>query len=158
MKGNIMKRIFSTILIGLTVLAFSPGTFAAGEKGTAEEALALTKKAIAYIKANGREKSFAEFNNPAGQFRDRDLYIFVIDMNGKMLAHGSIARLINKDVLDMKDADGKPLIKEFIDVAKAKGSGWVDYKWPNPTSKAVEPKSSYVEKLEDMVVGCGIYK
>lgn len=153
-----MKKLLSIFAFGIATLLFSAGALAAGEKGTKDEAQAMVKKAIAYLKANGREKAIAEFNNPTGQFRDRDLYVFVIDLNGKMLAHGSIARLVNKDVLDMKDADGNPLIRNFIEVAKAKGSGWVDYKWPNPTTKAVEAKSTYVEKLDDMVVGCGIYK
>jgi cytochrome c len=153
-----MKKLLSTILFGLAALAFNHAAFAAGDKGTADEATALTKKAVAYLKANGKEKAFAEFSNPTGQFRDRDLYIFVIDFNGKSLAHGANAKLIDKNMADLKDADGKPFIKDFIEVAKSKGKGWVDYKWPNPTTKAIEAKSSYVEKADDFIVACGIYK
>jgi cytochrome c len=153
-----MKKFLSTILFGLAALAFNHAAFAAGDKGTADEATALTKKAIAYLKANGKEKAFAEFSNPTGQFRDRDLYIFVIDFNGKSLAHGANAKLIDKNMADLKDADGKPFIKDFIEVAKSKGKGWVDYKWPNPTTKAIEAKSTYVEKADDFIVACGIYK
>jgi cytochrome c len=153
-----MKKLLSTILFGLAALAFNHAAFAAGDKGTADEATTLTKKAVAYLKANGKEKAFAEFSNPTGQFRDRDLYIFVIDFNGKSLAHGANAKLIDKNMADLKDADGKPFIKDFIEVAKSKGKGWVDYKWPNPTTKAIEAKSSYVEKADDFIVACGIYK
>ena len=58
----------------------------------------------------------------------------------------------------MKDVDDKHFIKAFLDVAATKGSGWVDYKWPNPVSKASEKKSTYVEKAGDLVIICGIYK
>ncbi|RZI44625.1 histidine kinase [Herbaspirillum sp. HC18] len=152
-----MKKLLCAILFGLTTLAFIPASFAA-DKGTADEATALAKKAIAFIKANGKEKAYAEFTNPNGQFKDRDLYIFVVDFNGKTLAHGANPKLVDKNMIELKDADGKLFVKEFIDVAKAKGKGWVDYKWPNPVTKAIEAKSSYVEKVDDVLIACGIYK
>jgi cytochrome c len=140
--------------------AFAPvGVASAAERGTAEEASALVKKGIAYLKANGPEKSYAAFNDPQGQFVDRDLYLFVIDMTGKMLAHGANKKLLGKNLIELKDADGKAFLKEFIDVANKKGKGWVDYKWPHPQTKAIESKSSYVEKLDDgTMIGVGIYK
>jgi cytochrome c len=152
-----MKKLFKAIVFGLFALSFNMAAVAA-DKGSAEEATALVKKAIAYLKANGKEKAFAEFNNPNGQFKDRDLYIAVNDMNGKMLAHGANPKLIDKNLIDLKDAEGKYFIKGFIELAGSKGKGWVDYKWPNPLTKAVEQKSSYVEKMDDLVVICGIYK
>ena len=152
-----MKKLISTLLFGMTAILFSHGALAA-DKGSADEAAALTKKAIAYLKANGKEKAFAEFNKSNGQFTDRDLYVFVMDLNGKILAHGANPKLLDKNLFDVKDADGKLFAKEFIDVAKTKGKGWVDYKWPHPTTKAIEAKSTYVEKIDDMLVGCGIYK
>lgn len=153
-----MKKLLSAVFMSLATMLFSQGALASGGKGSADEATALTKKAVAYMKANGKEKAFAEFNNPGGQFKDRDMYIFVVDFNGKTLAHGANAKLVDKNMLELKDADGKLFIKEFIDVAKGKGNGWVDYKWPNPVTKAIEAKSSYVEKVDDMLVACGIYK
>jgi len=124
----------------------------------AADATAMVKKAVSYIKEHGKEKALAEVNNPAGMFKKGELYIFVTDVQGKMLAHGVNAKLIGKDLIDLKDSDGKFFVKEYIDVAKAKGSGWSDYKWVNPTTKAIELKSTYVEKVDDLVVGCGIYK
>lgn len=139
--------------------AFLPVGASAAERGTAEEASALVKKGIAYLKANGPEKSYAAFNDPQGQFVDRDLYLFVFDMTGKTMAHGANKKLLDKNLIDLKDADGKAFIKEFIDVANKKGQGWVDYKWPHPVTKAIEHKSSYVEKLNDNTfIGVGIYK
>jgi len=133
---------------------------AAEAKGSAQEATAMVDRAVAYLKENGKEKAFAEFANPANtQFHDRDLYVFVYDMNGVALAHGNNPKMVGKNLLDMKDSDGKFIIRGFIDVAKGKGKGWVDYKWPNPATKALEQKSSYVVKTDGgLIVGAGIYK
>lgn len=152
-----MKQLFKTILCGM--LAFGLQSAAsATERGTADEAVKLVKKAIAYIKANGKEKAFAEFSNPNGQFKDRDLYIMVYDMQGNNKAHGANAKLIGKNLSEIKDADGKYIVKSFIETATGKGIGWVDYKWPNPVSNVVESKSTYVEKYDDILLGCGVYK
>lgn len=152
-----MIKTIAAITTVLLAMFANTATFAA-DFGTAEEATAMVKKAIAYLKANGKEKAFAEFSNPSGQFKSKDLYIFVQDMKGTMLAHGGNDRLIGRDLLELKDADGKFFVKSLIEVASGKGSGWVDYKWTNPTTKAIEPKSSYIEKVDDVFVGCGIYK
>ena len=152
-----MKKLFRGIAFSLLALAFNIGAVAA-DKGSAAEATALVKKAVAYIKANGKEKAFAEFSNPAGQFRDRDLYITVAGTNGKMFAHGVNPKLIDKNLMDLKDVDGKFFVKDYIELATSKGSGWVDFKWPHPITKVIEQKSFYVEKLDDLVIGCGIYK
>lgn len=152
-----MKKLFQGIVFGLFALTFNIAAVAA-DKGSAEEATALVKKAVAYLKANGKEKAFAEFSNPNGQFKDRDLYIVVNDMNGKNLAHGVNPKLVDKNLIDLKDVDGKYFVKGFVELASSKGKGWVDYKWPNPVTKAIEQKSSYIEKVDDMIVLCGIYK
>jgi cytochrome c len=149
-----MKALLQAFFLSLmcSTLAF------AGERGSADEAVALVQKAVAYMKANGKEKAYAEFNNPNGQFKDRDLYIFVIDMNGMEWANGANQKIVGKNVMDLKDAEGKMMVKAFIDLAKSKGKGWVDYKWPNPIQKTVENKSTYLEKYEDVLVASGIYK
>lgn len=141
-------------------MASAPATLAA-EKGTAIEATALVKKAAAYLKENGKEKAYAEFNNTSGQFVVKDLYVFVYNTNGDGItrAHGANPKLIGKNLLELKDADGVPIVKKFLEVANSKtGHGWVDYKWPNPTTKILEPKSTYIERVDDVFIGCGIYK
>jgi cytochrome c len=153
-----MKRFFQFLWALCAVAVFSASASAA-ERGTADEAMAMTKKAVALYKAQGAEKAFAEFNRPDGPFRDRDLYIFVYDKSGTVLAIGSNPKLIGKNLIEMKDVDGVPIIKRFVELAfGGAGKGWVDYKWPNPVSKVVEPKSSYIERVGDVIVGCGIYK
>ena len=147
-----MKRLFVVIL---SVLFLANPAFAGG---TADEAKSLVDKAVAHIKANGKDKAFAEFTNQKGQFVDRDLYIFAVDFKGLTLAHGGNAKLVGRDMLGLKDADNKFFIQNFIEVAKTKGSGWVDYKWSNPVTKKIEKKSTYVFKVDDYFLGCGIYK
>jgi cytochrome c len=156
-KGKQMKRIITSVCLTLFMLAVTHVAIAA-EFGTTVEAESLVKKAVAEIKANGQEKAFAEFNNPKGKFIDRDLYITVYDMTGKCLAHGANPKMIGKDLIDLKDPDGKPFVKERIEIAKTKGGGWQDYKFTNPVTKKIEPKTMYFEKTGDIIVACGAYK
>ena len=147
-----MKKLLIAILINFLLVSFA---FAGG---TAKEAQTLVEKGMAYIKANGKEKAFAQFTDTKGKFIDRDLYIFVVDFKGLTLAHGGNPKLVGKDMSELKDSDGKFFIKAFIELAKTKGSGWVDYKWQNPVTKNIEPKSTYIQRYEDYFLGCGIYK
>ena len=145
------------LIAGLTI-AFTAGYAFAADHGTADEAVALVKKTVVFLKENGQEKAFAEINKQEGTFRNKDLYIFVNDLNGHLLAHGANPKMVGKDMIELRDADGKPFIKAFNEVAKTKGAGWVDYKWVNPVTKVIEQKSTYVERAGDLLVGCGIYK
>jgi cytochrome c len=152
-----MKKIFATVLVSFFLFGAGSITWA-GEFGTAAEAEALVKKAVTHIKADGKEKAFAEINNPKGKFIDRDLYIFVYDIKGVCVAHGFNQKMIGKDLSGMKDKDGKSYVKERIEIANTKGKGWQDYKFTDPVSKKIEQKSAYIERLEDLIIGCGIYK
>ncbi|WP_173086552.1 lactate permease LctP family transporter, partial [Fundidesulfovibrio magnetotacticus] len=115
------------------------------------EVVSLVEKALAYIKRHGKEMAIAEFNNPRGQFVDRSLYIFAYDFNGVNKALTTHPSLVGKNLLDMKDADGKEFIKDMIAVVK-KGGGWYDYEWQG------REKTSYVVKVDDTLwIGCGEY-
>ncbi|MFT5532098.1 MAG: cytochrome c [Burkholderiaceae bacterium] len=155
-----MKYLLKSFVLSLFALLMTSAALAA-EKGSRDEAVALVKKAAAYLKENGKEKAFAEFSRTDGPFVDRDLYIFAYSAggDGTNLAHGANPKLIGKNLLDLRDADGKAIVKNFIEVANSKaGSGWVDYKWANPLTKAIEAKTSYVEKVGDVILGSGVYK
>jgi signal transduction histidine kinase len=146
------------VLIVFIAFCFLAGTAFAAERGSAKEAVALVNKAVAYYQANGKEAAFKAFNQKPGPFVDRDLYIFVIDWNGVILAHGANKGMINKPTGDLRDSDGKLFMREMVKTAQTKGTGWVDYKWTNPVLKKVENKSSYVQRVGDLLIGCGIYK
>ena len=153
-----MKKYLLSIVVAIfSIVSF--GMASAADKGTQEEAVALVNKAVALVKAKGRDAALAEFNNPKGGFVDRDLYIFVIDKDGVTLANGVNPRLVGKNVMQMKDAEGNYFIKKFIEIGDTKGKGWApEYKWPNAVTKSVETKQSYVEKVDDLYIGCGVYK
>ena len=137
---------------------FIVGSALAGDQATKPEAEAMVKKAVSFLKANGPEKAYSEFDNKQGQFVDRDLYIVAYDMTGKCLAHGANAKLIGKDLSDSQDVDGKYFVKERIEMAKAKQSFWQDYKFSNPVTKKIQPKEMYCETVNGVAVCGGVYK
>lgn len=149
-----MKKMLVFFVIGVFMFCLSGYLYAAG---TAAEAKAMVEKGATYLKANGKDKAFKEFTEGT-QFKKEDLYVFVIDMKGITLAHGGNPKLVGKDMSGLKDADGKLFIKDMIDGASGKGSGWSDYKWTNPVTKKIDPKSTYFLKVDDVILGCGIYK
>jgi cytochrome c len=153
MPRTFMKFIFAA----LAVIGLQFGAMAA-TNGSADEAKAMVEKAVKLLQAEGKDKAFAQFNDPAGPFVDRDLYVFVLNIEGTTVSHGANKALIGKSLANLKDADGKPFIQEMLEMAKAGKSGWVDYKWANPQTKKVEQKSSYLVRVGDVIVGVGIYK
>jgi signal transduction histidine kinase len=140
------------ILPLLPVLLATPA-LATGE-ATPDEAKAMAVKAADFLKSAGPEKAFAEFDAKEGPWHDRDLYVTVIDETGVVAAHGNNTALIGKNVLGLKDVDGKPFIAQFVAV---KDAGWVNYKWQNPLTKAVEPKAQYNIHVGTYIVGVGAY-
>ncbi len=148
-------RNLSTLLIAAALAA---PLAAPAANATADEATAMVKKGIAYIKTHGRDKGYAEVSNKGGAFVDRDLYLVVYGLDGTVRAHGANEKMIGKNLIELKDIDGKAFVKERVELAQSKGTFWQDYKFTNPTTKKVEPKRMYCEKLDDSVVCGGIYK
>jgi len=127
----------------------------AGDNGTPDEAKSMALHAADFLRQNGPDAAFPVFNAKGGQFHDRDLYVMVYDDSGKNVSHGANQALIGKDLLELKDTDGKPLIREFVAI---KDQAWVDYKWPDPISKKIMLKTTYVIRVDHYLVGVGAYK
>jgi signal transduction histidine kinase len=136
-------------------LAFGPA--AAAEFATKQEAITMVKKAVVLINERGPDQAYAEFTNKGGRFHDRDLYITVLDLDGKVLAHGQREDLIGKVLIELKDPDGKLFVKERMELARRQQSFWQNYKFMNPTTKKVEPKEMYCERLSETAVCGGVY-
>lgn len=150
-----MKR----IVVAVAVILFVVVSIAYSEdRGTPAEAKAMLDKAVTFYKANGPKAAFVAFNNPKGPFVYKDLYIFALDMNGIILAHSIKPGLLGKGPNEIRDADEKDFIGEMVKVAKTKGTGTVDYKWENPETLVVEKKTSYVEKVDGVILCCGYFK
>ncbi len=132
-------------------------TTQAADAGTPDEAVAMVKKTIAYLKANGIDKTVAEVNRPKGQFTDRDMYVTIVDLSGKSLAHGANPKMVGKDLSEMRDADGNYITRQRNEVLKAHEDGWIKYRWLNPVTQKIEPKSLYFAKVDAYVISCGVY-
>jgi len=122
-----------------------------------ERAIALVKRGIAHLREHGPQKAFSDFSDQHGGFVEGERYLGVLDMNCTVRANGGNAALVGENHADIEDVDGKKFAAESVSVARARGRGWVDYRWPNPRTGRVEPKSTYVEREGDYVLLCGIY-
>jgi signal transduction histidine kinase len=138
-------------------IAFAPAR--AAEFGSKEEAVAMVKRVQEQFKKDGADATFKAVDDKSvKKYHDRDLYVFIYDLSGKCVAHGARPALIGKNLIDLKDQDGEYLIRDMIKIAKGPGTGWVDYKWPNPITNKIDDKSSYIEKMGNYFVGVGVYK
>ncbi len=132
----------------------------AAQEATPAEAEALVKEAIAFAKAHGKEAAFKEITHATGRFQRHggELYVFVYDMDGKVLAHGQGASKVGVNQIRAKDPDGVEYIQDRVRIAKTKGKGWHDYKYLNPKTGQKEPKTSYIEVWDNLIFGAGVYK
>ncbi len=151
------RHILSTLALALG-LAAGPAALAKEGNATKDEAVAMVKKGITFIKANGKDKGYAEVSSKTSQFKKDDLYLVVYGLDGTVHAHGANEKMIGKNLIDLKDIDGKPFVRERVEMAKTKASFWQDYKFTNPETKKIEPKAMYCEKLDETVVCGGVYK
>lgn len=153
-----LEMILRNQLIASLVLscALLPSVQAA-EFATKPEAEAMVHKALKFLKANGKEKTYSEIDRKDGPFVDRDLYLTVYGMDGVVRAHGANPKMIGKNLMEIKDVDGKAFVKERVELAKKKQPFWQDYKFTNPVSKQIEPKTMYCVPEDDMVVCGGVY-
>ena len=108
------------------------------QSATKDECVAKCKEAAQLVSDKGIDAAIAEINKKDGPFVWKDSYVFMMDLEGKMLAHPIKPDLIGKNLLETPDKgpDKKLLFKEFVALAKSKGEGWVDYMWPKPGEKS----------------------
>lgn len=151
-----MRLLKTLTLAGALGIALSAQAAEGG--ATKEQAVEMVKKGIGFIKASGSEKAYAEITSKTSQFKLMDLYLVVYTLDGTVLAHGANEKMVGRNLIDLKDVDGKAFIKERVDMAKTNATFWQDYKFTNPETKKIEPKTMYCEKLEQTVVCGGIYK
>jgi cytochrome c len=126
---------------------------------TAAEVTALVERAVAHIREVGRDRAFADFSRPDGGFVDGELYIFCQDASGVVVAHGGNPKIVGQNMADVRGPDGKLANVEINQVGLTQGSGWLEFRWPNPATKRIELKAAYVVKIDDHTVcGSGYYK
>ena len=155
-----MKKFSLPVMAVLMVLFFAVEVFAA-ESATKEECIAKSKEAGALVEKEGLDSVLKKIQDKDGPFVWKDTYVFAFDMeSGVMLAHPIKPKLVGRMLKGLKDINGKMFFIEYINVAREKGEGWVDYMWPKPGEKKHSPKSTYVYKVpgENVLMAAGIYK
>jgi cytochrome c len=125
---------------------------------TKDDAKDWVNNAKSFYKASGKRIALAEFTNPTGMFIQGEMYIYALNSKGTMMAHGVNEKFVGEEFIDLMDSDGKKFIKEIVDTANSKGSGWVEYKWYHPVSKQWLPKIAYFEKVDDLIIVSAVYK
>ncbi|MGA2940376.1 MAG: cache domain-containing protein [Syntrophobacteraceae bacterium] len=154
-----MKKASFVLVCAALLLVFGIGLGNAEEKATKEECTAKCKEAAALIKDIGLEAALAKIQDANGPFVWKDSYVFVIDFDGKVLAHPVTPNLVGKVMSGLKDVNGKMFVNEYIAVANTPGEGWVDYMWPKPNEKTPSPKTTYVCRVPGLPIMtlAGIY-
>jgi methyl-accepting chemotaxis protein len=145
-----------------TPALLAAGLFATGviadEMATPDQAKAMSQNAQAAVNEMGKDAAFAAFAAEDGDFRDKDLYVFCMDMDGVMLSHPLKPELVGQNLTDFNKY-GDELFKDMIAVARDSGEGWVDYNWPYPGTDEVRAKTSYVMTNDaGFFCGVGAYK
>lgn len=153
-----MRKVF---VVAAIFAALLPALLAgAQQSATKEECVIKCHEAAALIISKGLEEGIKQISDPKGPFIWKDSYVFLMDLNGKMLAHPMQPELTKLDnCLLITDPTDKPLFVHFVNLARKLGSGWVDYMWPKPGSKTPAKKITYIYRVPnmDVFVGAGIY-
>jgi signal transduction histidine kinase len=147
------REMMSGLAMAVALLA---GAYSAAAGDSAEDSQIFVDKTIDYFAANGAEATIAAVN-AGGGFHQGELYVFIIGPDGTNLANAADQTNVGKDARLLQDSDGKFYGVELIERATAEGA-WVDYKRVNPANGKIEPKTSWVRKIEGYVIGCGYYR
>ena len=150
-----MKKLYA--MLAAFALALGMGSAAAADRASEAEAEALVKKAVAQYKKVGKDMALAEFMKNPGPFVDRDLYVTVYTPNADCLAHIN-PKMVGKNMMELRDGNGKHHIKERMEMAKKGEKGWQDFTFFNPVTKNIEPKRMYWEKHDGLIFAAGAYK
>ncbi len=147
-----------TIAIIVAVVLIIPSTVLMASE-TDNNVENLVNAALSFFQERGQDYSLKAFNALHGPFVKGPLYVFVGTFDGRMLADPFSKGLLEQNLLEVKDTNGKFLFQEMIAVAKNQGEGWVDYSWPYPGTKEAAPKRSYIKRIpsQDIWLAAGYY-
>jgi cytochrome c len=162
-----MRKVAVIALVVMASVVLAASTLA--ESANKEECVTLCKEAAKFISEKGFYPGVEEINNKAGKFVLKNTYVYLMDLNGHLLAHPFNPQFIGRDMTGNKDTNGKMFIQEQLEVAKTKGEGWTEYMYPTPEEsmkttpwkeKKSSKKTSFVYRVpgKDLVVVAGIFE
>jgi len=107
------------------------------------------------------ELAFETLRDKSSGYRFYDAYVFVMDEQGVQHVNAGFPENEGKNLLDLKDPNGKVIGREILALLDDRSTGWVDYLWPRPGDTRPVQKSTYVRKVDVdgrmLVVGAGMY-
>lgn len=156
MKKFVLTALFMCLLFGSFVYAQTEGemTDETRELVYRSAARGLVDRAVTLIELSGCEQAFDACGDSRRPLAWRDLYIFVVDMDGSVLAHGAQNDMIGKNIMYRRDSYGRPIIKDMIEKSMTDTEGWINYKWRKPMTRSISNKSIYFRKIGDNLVCC----
>jgi cytochrome c len=144
-------------LLIATIFTALPLAGAMAAAPSKDEVVAVVKKAVDFYKANGKDKALVEFNKKDGLFAKGEDYVDVHDISGVCVAHPISPAKVGLNRLDQSDSAGKFYIKDLVDAAKQKPSGWIEYVMKNPVSGKLQDKTAYWEVHDGLIFKAGTY-
>jgi len=153
-----MNKTLTWMLAAVAAFGLVAGLQAQG-RGNREEAQSMCDAAYKHIEKVGAKQAYKDFTTDKLNWTKKDLYVMVYDGNGVVVAHGANVKLVGRDMLNTKDANGVPIVIGLLALA-AKGGGWFNYDWPDPITKTILAKSTYARSQPsgEGFIGVGIYK
>lgn len=159
MTGGSWHRRPGPLLGGLLVVALSAASDPPATDDTAAAVQALAERAATHVRAVGPAQAFADFTRADGGFVDRELYVFCNSADGTVLAHGGNPKLVGKTLAALRDGEDRLPIAEVTRLGLTEGQGWLEYLWPNPLTRRIQHKVSFVIRIDEQTVcGSGYYR
>lgn len=145
-------KIVSKLVAAAATSLFALSAFAMpSTPGTKEDAQALAMKAAAHVKKVGFEQAVKDFTTDQATWglasRDRLVYVYAYDYNGVALAHSVNAAVVGKELMGIKDPDGKSPIADAVKKAK-EGGGFIEFKWSSPATKKIARGAAYTLPID----------
>jgi len=149
-----MRSMFRNVAAAVALCALG-----AVQAETVQEAKALQDAALAEIKAKGLDAAVKDFN-AGGRWNKGSLYIVVANFNGDMIAHSANEKIVGKNMLEAKDAGGRPFVKDAIAAVKGSGGTQFDIRWGNPVTKQIADAVFITRRVPgaDAYIGTVVFK
>jgi len=126
--------------------------------GSSEDVVSMVESAVKLVSEKGPEVAFRQFMMPEGGYIKGDLYVFVLDLAGNILAHGNSPRAIGTNAIQSRDKNGNYFVRNILLQASTRGYGWVDYEWFSPCTGELASKLVYFKRTGQFVICVGLYK
>jgi signal transduction histidine kinase len=120
----------------------------------------VVSRAAALLEERG-EGSFPLLRDRTGPFVFMDTYVFVQGADGTELVNPAQPSLEGRNLMELKDLQGKPVVRDQMAALENADSAWVDCYWYRPGDNVPALKQTFVRKVrcgeETYIVGSGIY-